>query len=136
MAALLAFHILGLYPVPSTTQVLVGSPLVSRYTLTNSISPKQTLRPTVRVKNFDPRTLVQNPANGTNLYVQSITVDGKQSKSRCWIDFWVLLKSKEVIIEVGQDPVDCGSQEGAVPASLESGGFGDPIPTGFNPPNV
>ncbi|KAJ3572733.1 hypothetical protein NP233_g2897 [Leucocoprinus birnbaumii] len=139
MAALLAFHLLGLYPVPSTTQLLIGSPFLSSYTLTNTISPSQTFKTTVRVVNFDSRTLVQAPANGTNLYVQSVTVDGVRSKSRCWIDFWTLLRSKEVVIEVGQDPgveVGCGTEDGAVPASLEAGGFGEPIPARVNPPNA
>ncbi|KXN82944.1 hypothetical protein AN958_02027 [Leucoagaricus sp. SymC.cos] len=139
MAALLSFHLLGLYPVPSTTQLLIGSPFLSSYTLTTSVTPAQTFSTTVRVANFDPQTLVQSPSNGTNLYVQSVAVDGVVSKSRCWIDFWVLLKSKEVVIEVGQDPgvdVGCGSEAEAVPFSLESGGFGEPVPTGVSSPNV
>ncbi|KAF5354327.1 hypothetical protein D9756_007228 [Leucocoprinus leucothites] len=139
MAALLAFHLLGLYPVPSSTQLLIGSPFLSSYTLTNAITPTQTLKTTVRVENFDPQTLVANPANGTRLYVQNVTIDGVPSKSHCWIDFWTLLRSKEVVIEVGQDPgvdVGCGSEEGAVPGSLEAGGFGNPVPTGVNPSNT
>lgn len=139
MAALLAFHLLGLYPVPATTQLLIGSPFLSSYTLTSYVTPTEMFNTTVRVVNFDPQTLVQSPPNGTNLYVQSVTVDGTPSKSRCWIDFWTLLESKEVVIEVGQDPgmdVGCGSDEEAVPASLEAGGFGNPVPIGVKPPNV
>lgn len=71
--------------------------------------------------------------------MQRVTVDGELWKSRCWIDFWVLLKSKEVVIEVGSDPgvdVGCGTGEGALPASLEEGGFEAPVPTGVSPPTA
>ncbi len=139
MAALLTFHLLGLYPVPSTTQLLVGSPFLSSYTLKTSITPTQGFNTTVRVVNFDSQTLVQEPVQGTKLYVQSVTVDGKKQNSRCWIDFGALLKSREILIEVGDDPgidLGCGSGQSAVPASLEDGGFGAPIPARASPPSV
>ncbi|KAH0589526.1 hypothetical protein H2248_005263 [Termitomyces sp. 'cryptogamus'] len=36
MASLLAFHLLGLYPVPSTTEFIVLSPFIPKYTIHNS----------------------------------------------------------------------------------------------------
>jgi len=140
MAALLTFHLLGLYPVPASTQLLIGSPFLSSYTITAPLSPTRAFSTTVRVSNFDPRTLMQAPAAGTRLYVQSVTVDGVKLKSRCWIDFWVLMKSKEIVVEVGEDPgveTGCGAEQGARPASLEEGGFGkpEPVSTGTHSPS-
>ena len=82
MAALLSFHILGLYPVVSTRQFLIGSPLVSSYTLTNDFFKTKT---TVTVDGFDPASLNVAPANGTALYVNSIKINGKESESLCWV---------------------------------------------------
>ena len=62
MAALLTFHLLGLYPVVSTRQFLIGSPLVSSYTLFNNLFGHST---TVTVDGFDPAGLTATPANGT-----------------------------------------------------------------------
>ena len=66
MAALLVFHILGLYPVPASAQLLVGSPLLSSYTLHNELLDTST---TVTVSGFDPNSVVQTPGDGVRLYV-------------------------------------------------------------------
>ncbi|KZP26864.1 glycoside hydrolase family 92 protein [Athelia psychrophila] len=54
MAALLTFHLLGLYPVPASRQLLIGSPFVSGYTLSNNYFNTETK---FTVVNFDNATL-------------------------------------------------------------------------------
>lgn len=125
MAALLTFHLLGLYPVPASRQLLIGSPFVSGYTLSNNYFNTETK---FTVVNFDNATLVSNPANGTNLYVTGITINGQQSESLCWIAFEDVVGGGEIVIELGSDAqaaatIGCGSGPNALPDSLENGGF-------------
>ncbi|KAF8591001.1 glycoside hydrolase family 92 protein [Ramaria rubella] len=124
MAALLVFHILGLYPVPSSTQLLIGSPLVSSYTLKNDFYKTTT---TVSVKNFDPTSVAVQPSNSSRVYVESVSIDGKENASRCWIDFNDLVaKSSNVVITVTNDlsaATGCGHGSSALPDSLATGGF-------------
>ncbi|EDR11581.1 glycoside hydrolase family 92 protein, partial [Laccaria bicolor S238N-H82] len=57
MASLLSFHLLGIYPgkqVPSSTQFLVLSPFVPKYTIHNSFLGVST---TVSVVNYDPKSI-------------------------------------------------------------------------------
>lgn len=125
MAALLTFHLLGLYPVVSTRQFLIGSPFLSSYTLTNDLFGNQT---SVTVDGFDPATLTATPANGTALYVKSITINGAPSESICWVTFDDLTSGGNITITVDADASaaaarGCGSGPNALPASLETGGF-------------
>ncbi|TFK37101.1 glycosyl hydrolase family 92-domain-containing protein [Crucibulum laeve] len=123
MAALLAFHLLGLYPVPSSTQLLIGSPFLSAYTIRNPLLSTSTK---VTVHNFDKTTLVRTPPAGSRLYVQSVTVNGVLRGSVCWIEWGDIVGGGEVIIEVGADPATakgCGEGPSARPDSLEAGGF-------------
>lgn len=125
MAALLTFHILGLYPVVSTRQFLIGSPLVSAYTLSNNLFGTKT---TVTVQGFDPASLNAAPANGTALYVNNITINGKTSDSLCWVTFDDLTSGGHIVITVDNDASaaatrGCGAGSNALPASLETGGF-------------
>lgn len=125
MAALLAFHLLGLYPVAASKQMLVGSPLLSSYTIRNNLLATETK---FTVKNFDNATLSATPPAGSRVYVKSITINGKASGSLCWIDFDDVVGGGEVVIEVDGDTIaaasaGCGSGTGTLPDSLESGGF-------------
>jgi putative alpha-1,2-mannosidase len=122
MAALLIFHILGLYPVPSSNQLLIGSPMVSAYTLTNNFFNTST---TVTVKNFDSRTVALSPPAGSNVYVQNVIINGKASDTICWVTFEDLTRGGEIVIVVGPDVPEtgCGVGPNALPDSLESGGF-------------
>lgn len=52
MASLLVFHLLGLYPVPGTSELLVLSPFTPKYTVHNAYLNAST---TVTVINFDPK---------------------------------------------------------------------------------
>ncbi|KAH8091050.1 glycosyl hydrolase family 92-domain-containing protein [Cristinia sonorae] len=121
MAALLAFHMLGLYPTPFSWQLLVGSPLVSSYTITNNLLGTKT---TVTVEGFDKSTLVATPPSGSKVFVKSITVNGVANPSVCWLAFDDLIGGGEIVIEVDGDASaaaqrGCG---GSDPTSLNTGG--------------
>ncbi|GJJ06552.1 hypothetical protein Clacol_000744 [Clathrus columnatus] len=124
MAALLLFHILGLYPVPSSDQLLIGSPLVSKYTVANDFFNTKT---TVRVDGFDPTGVQVSPPNSSRILVESVTINGVISPSRCWISFEDLVtRSSEIVIKVTnniQDAMGCGTGKTALPDSLATGGF-------------
>lgn len=124
MAALLLFHILGMYPVPSSNQLLIGSPLLSQYSLKNDFFNTKT---TVRVDGFDPTGVQASPPNSSRILVESVTINGIRSASRCWISFEDLVaKSSEIVIKVTNDleeAMGCGSGARALPDSLGTGGF-------------
>lgn len=120
MAALLVFHLLGLYPVPSSTHLLLGSPFLSSYTLTNAVLGTTT---TVRVENFDPETLTLEPPAGSRLYVQSVSVRGMVREGICWVEVGDMFGGGEVVITVGAEPRSDGCGDGGVPESLSMGGF-------------
>lgn len=122
MGALLVFHLLGLYPVPASTQLLIGSPFLSSYTLSNAALGTTT---TVTVDGFDDATLTASPPAGSRLFVQKVTVNGVERPSVCWIAFEDVVGGGEVVISVGADPRadGCGSEDSALPDSLSTGGF-------------
>ncbi|KAL0581450.1 hypothetical protein V5O48_000604 [Marasmius crinis-equi] len=123
MAALLTFHLLGLYPVPASNQLLIGSPLVSSFTLANNLLGTSTK---FTVANFDATTLSMVPPAGSRVFVKSITINGKAASSLCTISFEQVVGGGEVVIEVDGD-ADAAQQRGCggtLPDSLESGGFG------------
>ncbi|KAH8109465.1 glycosyl hydrolase family 92-domain-containing protein [Phellopilus nigrolimitatus] len=125
MAALLTFHILGLYPVPASNQLLLGSPLVSAFTLHNDLLNTST---TFTVSGFDASSLAAVPGNGSRLYVSSVSVNGQTQGSICWIAFEDVVGGGEIVITVDGDADaasvrGCGSSERALPDSLATGGF-------------
>ncbi|KAL1688597.1 glycoside hydrolase family 92 protein [Schizophyllum commune] len=122
MAALLTFHLLGLYPVPATKQLLLGSPFLSSYTINNDLLGTST---TFSVTNFDSATLKANPDDGSNLYVQTVSVNGQARDTICYISFDDIVGGGNIEIVVGSTPPEsgCGSATNALPDSLEDGGF-------------
>ncbi|TCD68504.1 hypothetical protein EIP91_010560 [Steccherinum ochraceum] len=119
MAALLAFHLLGLYPTPFSSQILVGSPMVSSYTIRNQLRGTRTK---VTVEGFDRSSLVAKPRNGSRVFVKNITVNGHQNPSLCWLAFEDLIGGGEIVIQVDGDASaaaarGCGGNE---PMSLEA----------------
>ncbi|KAJ7100677.1 glycosyl hydrolase family 92-domain-containing protein [Mycena belliarum] len=125
MAALLTFHILGLYPVAASTQLLLGSPLLSAYTLRNDVLGTRTA---VRVVGFDKAGLSAAPPAGAAVFVKSVTINGAPGPSLCWIDFSDIVGGGNVEIEVYGDAAaaakaGCGPGPRALPDSLETGGF-------------
>ncbi|KAJ7705451.1 glycosyl hydrolase family 92-domain-containing protein [Mycena rosella] len=125
MASLLTFHILGLYPVAASTQLLIGSPLVSAYTMRNDLLGTSTK---VTVVGFDKAGLSAAPPAGARVFVKSVTINGAPSASLCWIDFADVTGGGTVEIEVYGDAAaaaaaGCGAGPRALPDSLETGGF-------------
>lgn len=131
MATLLTFHLLGLYPVPSTREFIITSPFVSHYTLTNTLFGSVS----ITAKNFDKSTLNKNIPNDARAYVKSVTINGKQQSSRCKITFDDLYPAAltpnaapqyvDIIFEMAtKDQVtDCGPSPNDLPSSLSTGGF-------------
>lgn len=124
MATFLAFHLLGLYPVPSTTQLLVLSPFIPKYTIHNSYLGTST---TITALNFDPKSVQKTIPAGTAAYVKSITINGLPTVSRCHFDFYDTFRiGGDIVIELTADKEaadDCG---GSLPESLSTGGFSQP----------
>ncbi|KAF9261279.1 hypothetical protein L218DRAFT_1046753 [Marasmius fiardii PR-910] len=125
MAALLVFHLIGLYPVPSSQQLLIGSPLLSSFTIHNNLLGTSTK---FTVNGFDPTTVVQTPPSGSRVFVKSVSVNGQPAQSICWIPFDTVVGGGNIVIEVDGDSVaamerGCGGGARALPDSLETGGF-------------
>ena len=125
MAALLTFHILGLYPVPASKQLLLGSPLVSSFTIHNDFFETTTK---FTVSGFDPNSISASPEQGSSLYVKDVRINGVTHNSLCWISFDDVIGGGEIVISVDSDAEaaqlrGCGSSENALPDSLATGGF-------------
>ncbi|KAI0310652.1 glycoside hydrolase family 92 protein [Amylostereum chailletii] len=124
MATLLAFHILGLYPVPGTTELLVLSPMTPKYTIHNAFLNVST---TVTVAGFDPDSVARTIPNGASAFVKAVTVNNQTQASRCHFDFFDTFRvGGDIVIEVTADKNsvnDCGA---SVPQSLSTGGFASP----------
>ncbi|KAI9062844.1 glycoside hydrolase family 92 protein [Trametes sanguinea] len=121
MATVLAFHLLGLYPVPSTSQFLVLSPMVPQYTIHNSYLNVST---TVTTKGFDKRSVQKTIPRGAAAYVKSVSVNGVVQPTRCHFDFYDVFRvGGEVVIEVTADKNAVNSCGASVPESLSTGGF-------------
>lgn len=107
--------------VPGTTEILVVSPFLPKYTIHNEYLGIST---TFTVKNFDPRSVQQTIPPGVAAYVKSVTINGVEALSRCHFDFYDVFRvGGEVVIEVTADKDavnDCGA---SLPFSLSTGGF-------------
>ncbi|KAF8070109.1 glycoside hydrolase family 92 protein [Lyophyllum atratum] len=121
MASLLSFHLLGLYPVPSTTQFLVLSPFIPKYTIHNSFLNTST---TVTTLNFDAKSVQKTIPPGTAAYVQNVTINGVPTASRCHFDFYDIFRvGGEVVITLTADKAAADDCLGALPESISMGGF-------------
>ncbi|KZT22603.1 glycoside hydrolase family 92 protein [Neolentinus lepideus HHB14362 ss-1] len=121
MATLLSFHLLGLYPVPSSTELLILSPFVPKYTIHNTYLNVST---TVTVKNYDPTSIQYPIPSGASAYVKSVTVNGQATESRCHFDFYDTFKvGGEIVIELTSNKTEVDSCAGSLPQSISTGGF-------------
>ncbi|KAJ7646924.1 glycoside hydrolase family 92 protein [Roridomyces roridus] len=120
MASLLSFHLLGLYPVPSTTQYLVLSPFTPQYTIHNSYLDVST---TVTTVGFNSKSVQKTIPAGVAAYVANVTVNGVAS-GRCHFDFFDVFRvGGNVTIELTADKDEANDCLGNVPESLSTGGF-------------
>ncbi|KAF7782203.1 CAZyme family GH92 [Agaricus bisporus var. burnettii] len=121
MASLLAFHLLGLYPVPSSTQLLILSPFTPKYTIHNSFLNIST---TVTVANFSSKSVQRVIPEGVPAYVESVTINGNSTVSRCHFDFYDVFRlGGDVIINLTADKEAADDCAGSVPESISTGGF-------------
>ncbi|KAF9010673.1 glycoside hydrolase family 92 protein [Cyathus striatus] len=120
MASLLSFHLLGLYPVPSTSQFLILSPFTPKYTIHNSFLNVST---TVTVDGFDPKSVRKTIPKGVAAYVQNVTINGQPSP-RCHFDFYDTFRvGGEIVITVTDDYSAADDCQGSLPESISTGGF-------------
>lgn len=127
MATLLNFHLLGLYPVPSTREYIIVSPFIPSYTLNNAVLGSVT----VTAKNFDKTSLKKTIPQGARAYVARVFIDGEEQSSRCKILHEQLFpgggKHTDVVFEMTADKAaanSCGpGGEKDLPSSLSTGGF-------------
>ncbi|TCD68040.1 hypothetical protein EIP91_011584 [Steccherinum ochraceum] len=124
MASLLAFHLLGLYPVPSTSQFLILSPFTPKFTIHNSFLNTST---TITAKNFDSRSVKKSIPEGIAAYVNQVTINGKKTESRCHFDFYDTFRlGGDIEIELVADGESVDDCAGSLPESLSTGGWSTP----------
>ncbi|KAL5528186.1 hypothetical protein ACEPAF_7322 [Sanghuangporus sanghuang] len=121
MATLLIFHLLGLYPVPSTSQLLILSPFTPKYTIYNSFMNSST---TVTMHNFDAQSIQREIPSGVAAYVRNVTTNGVPTASRCHLDFYDTFRlGGEIEIMLTSEKDDVDDCAGSVPDALSAGGF-------------
>ncbi|KAJ6629531.1 glycoside hydrolase family 92 protein [Mycena sp. CBHHK59/15] len=121
MASLLSFHLLGLYPVPSTTQYLILSPFTPKYTIHNSYLGTST---TVTTVGFNAHSVQKTIPPGVAAYVKNVTINGVPSASRCHFDFYEVFRlGGNVTIELTADKTEADDCLGDLPESISTGGF-------------
>ncbi|KAF8965760.1 glycoside hydrolase family 92 protein [Flammula alnicola] len=118
MGSYAAWYLLGMYPLPATNQVLLSSPYFPQISFFNPLFNTTT---TIVSKGF-----TGNPADGTggNVFVKSVTVNGKPYKSNCYLDWDVFISGSVVELTLTNDiTMTCGSGKDALPPSLSTGGY-------------
>jgi hypothetical protein len=121
MATLLVWHLLGMYPVPSSTEILILSPFTPKFTIHNSYLNVST---TVNVVNFDAKSVNGTIPKGASAYVQNVTVNGAETESRCHFDFYDTFRiGGNITITLTADKDSVNSCAGSLPESISSGGF-------------
>ena len=121
MATLLVFHILGLYPVPSTSQFLILSPMTPQFTIHNSYLNVST---TVTARGFDAKSVQQTIPKGAAAYVANVTVNGVVQPNRCHFDFYDVFRvGGEVVLDLTADKDAANSCGAGLPESVSTGGF-------------
>lgn len=126
MQTLLNFHLLGLFPVVGTTELLIGSPFMPGYRISNEM--RGTLY--VVVNGFDAASVTQAIWNGTRAFVGSVWINGVEQSSRCRVSFVDLFPgpgaNTTLELEMVADEAaanSCGAGDSDLPSSLSAGGF-------------
>ncbi|PPR02812.1 hypothetical protein CVT26_009598 [Gymnopilus dilepis] len=118
MAGYAAFYLLGMYPLPATQQVLLSSPYFPQVSFFNPVFNTTT---TIVSHGFKG-----NPADGTggNVFVKSVSVNGKPYKSNCYLDWDVFTTGSLVELTLSDDiTLGCGNGSNALPPSISTGGY-------------
>lgn len=133
---------LPLYTVPSTSEILVLSSFIPKYTIHNTYLNTST---TLTTLNYDPTSVLNASTNGTvppgaSAYVKSVTINGVTQPGRCAFDFYDTFRvGGEIVVELtgekgeaegcdatgggGGNGTGNGTGTGGVPQSLSGGGF-------------
>ncbi|KAF7969869.1 hypothetical protein HWV62_25649 [Athelia sp. TMB] len=121
MASVLIWHLLGFYPVPSTSQILILSPFIPSYTIHNSYLNTST---TVTVEGYDAKSVQAIIPAGAAAYVANVTVNGVPTTSRCHFDFYDTIRiGGNITITVTANKTLANDCAGSVPESISTGGF-------------
>ncbi|KAI0032107.1 glycoside hydrolase family 92 protein [Vararia minispora EC-137] len=121
MATLLAFHLLGLYPVPGTSELLILSPFTPAYTVHN---PYLNVSTTVTVTNFDAASVAKTIPAGASAFVHEVRVNNVTTPSRCAFDFYDTFRvGGKIEIILTADENEALGCAGPVPQSVSTGGF-------------
>ncbi|KAF9531262.1 glycoside hydrolase family 92 protein [Crepidotus variabilis] len=118
MGSYVAFYLLGLYPLPSTQQILLSSPYFPKISFYNPLFKSTT---TIVSQGFKG-----NPRDGTGglVFIESVKVDGKPYKSNCYLDWAIFEKGSLVELTLTDNiAVTCGSGKSALPPSISTGGY-------------
>ncbi|CAN8105823.1 unnamed protein product [Discula destructiva] len=126
MQTLLAFHLLGLFPVVGTTELLVGSPFMPSFSIRNEL--RGTL--VVVARGFDAASVAPAIPAGARAFVGSVAINGVVQASRCRVSFGDLFPGPGVTTTLTLEMVadegaanGCGNGTGSLPSSLSTGGF-------------
>ena len=107
--------------VPGTSELLVLSPMMPRYTVHN---PYLNVSTTVTVDGFDPRSVNATVPGGAAAYVQSVRVNNVTQASLCHFDFYDTFRvGADIVITVTADRAAANSCGASVPQSISTGGF-------------
>lgn len=125
------------HPVPSTSEILVLSSFIPKYTIHNAYLNTST---TLTTLNYDPTSVLNASTNGTvppgaSAYVKSVSINGVVQPGRCAFDFYDTFRvGGEIVVELTGDKGEaegCAASTGGgggngtagVPQSLSEGGF-------------
>ncbi|KAH9474533.1 putative secreted glycosidase [Psilocybe cubensis] len=118
MGSYAAFYLIGMYPLPATQQILLSSPYFPQVSFFNPLFNTTT---TIVSHGF-----TGNPPDGTggNVFVKSVSVNGKPYKSNCYLDWDVFVTGSLVELTLSDDiTLGCGNGKNALPPSISTGGY-------------
>lgn len=108
------------FSFPSTTQYLILSPFIPKYTIHNSFLNTST---TITTVGFNAKSVQKVIPPGTAAYVANVTINGVPS-GRCHFDFYDVFRvGGNVTIELTADKAAADDCLGNLPESLSTGGF-------------
>lgn len=111
MGAFLAFTMMGLNPVPGQDVYLLTPPFFEWVNITSPVTGKTA---TIRNVGFDPSYQA--------IYIQRATLDGR-NYTKNWIDHSFFLEGKELVLYLGRNESNWGTQTRDLPPSLTDYGF-------------
>ncbi|KAF9558968.1 glycoside hydrolase family 92 protein [Agrocybe pediades] len=118
MGSYAAFYLAGMYPLPATRQMLLSSPYFPQISFFNPL-----FNTTTKIVSHG---FTGNPADGTggNVFVKSVSVNGKPYKTNCYLEWDVFESGSLVELTLSADiTLGCGKGKDALPPSISTGGY-------------